>query len=51
MRRFVRISPGHRFAEANHFRAIGLKRFSSVKMLRRMSGQPFRIFPEYTCID
>jgi hypothetical protein len=28
-----------------------LKRLSSVKMLRRMSGQPLRIFPEYTCID
>jgi hypothetical protein len=35
----------------HHFRAIGLKRLSSVKMLRRMSGQPLRIFPEYTCID
>jgi hypothetical protein len=35
----------------HHSRAIGLKRFSSVNMLRMMSGQPLRIFPEYTCID
>jgi hypothetical protein len=31
---------------AAYSRAIGLKRFSSVKTLRMMSGHPLRIFPE-----